>query len=268
MPMLTTHDVDLSYTDDGDGPAVVFTHSWALNADQWDYVLARLLEAGVRCVAYDRRGHGRSAGSRGGASLDTYADDLAAVIDHLELRDVTLVGHSFGCFEITRYLTRHGDDRVARVVFVAPTTPFLLQADDNPDGVPQAYVDGVLDQLRRDVPAWCETNAPPFWGDRGVSAGMTEWVVDQIVDTPVGTLVDTMRLGATTDVRAEVAAIARPTLVIHGDIDASAVFEITGRKTAALVPDCRLILREGAGHGLYVTDAALIADEIVSGLPA
>jgi pimeloyl-ACP methyl ester carboxylesterase len=264
MPAFCTSDgTRIAYTDDGAGRPIVFTHSWALDSDQWDYVMARLLDADVRCVAYDRRGHGRSGRARLGASLDTYADDLAALLEHLDLRDVTLVGHSFGCCEITHLLSRHGDGRVGGVVFVAPITPFLLQTDDNPDGAPPAYVDGMLDELRSDVPAWCERNAPPFWGDREVSAGMTSWVTGQIVSTPVRTLVDTMRIGATTDLRAEVAAIAVPTTIVHGDRDASAVFELTGRKTADLVDGCRLVVRGGAGHGLYVTDADVIAAEIL-----
>ncbi len=151
--MLTADDVDLFYTDQGDGPCVVFTHSWALNSDQWHYVVAGLLDTGHRCVTYDRRGHGRSDRHRGGWNLNMLADDLAQLIEHLDLKDVTLVGHSMGCSEIVRYVTRHGASRVSRAVFLAPILPLLVKTDDNPDGIETGYLDASLDLLGRDVPA-------------------------------------------------------------------------------------------------------------------
>jgi pimeloyl-ACP methyl ester carboxylesterase len=261
--MLTPDRVELFYTDQGDGPCVVFTHSWALNSDQWHYVAARLLDKGFRCVTYDRRGHGRSDRHRSGWSMDVLADDLAALIGHLDLKDVTLVGHSMGCSEIVRYLTRHGSDRVARAVFLAPILPLLVKTADNPDGVDMAYLEASLDLLGRDVPQWCADNAPPYFGVHPkVSQGMTDWTTRQIVDTPVKTLVDTMAMGATTDFRAELPALDVPVLLLHGDADASAPIEITGRKTTALLRDARMIELPDVGHGLYITHAPLIVDEI------
>jgi non-heme chloroperoxidase len=264
MPrMLTSDRVDLFFTDEGDGPCVVFTHSWALNSDQWHYVVAGLLDKGHRCVTYDRRGHGRSDRHRGGWNMDLLADDLAQVLEHLGLKDVTLVGHSMGCSEIVRYVTRHGSGRVARAVFLAPIMPLLVKLADNPDGIDAAYLDASLDLLGRDVPQWCSDNAPPCFGVRpNVSAGIAEWTARQIVDTPVKTLVDTMRMGAETDFRAELPAFDVPTLLVHGDADASAPIEITGRKTAALLPRARLIELPEVGHGLYVTHAPPIVGQI------
>jgi non-heme chloroperoxidase len=261
--MLTSDRVDLFFTDQGDGPCVVFTHSWALNSDQWHYVVAGLLDEGFRCVTYDRRGHGRSDRHAGGWSMDLLAGDLAQLIEHLDLNDVTLVGHSMGCSEIVRYVTRQGSRRVARALFLAPILPLLVKTADNPDGVEPAYLEASLGLLKRDVPQWCSDNAPPYFGvDPKVSPGMSEWTTRQIVDTPVKTLVDTMRMGAQTDFRAELPAFDVPTLLMHGDADASAPIEITGRKTAALLPHARLIELPEVGHGLYVTHAPQVVDEL------
>jgi pimeloyl-ACP methyl ester carboxylesterase len=261
--MLTSDRVDLFFTDEGDGPCVVFTHSWGLNCDQWHYVVAGLLDKGHRCVTYDRRGHGRSDRHRGGQNMDLLADDLAQLLQHLNLNDVTLVGHSMGCSEIVRYVTRHGRARVTRAVFLAPILPLLVKAADNPDGIDPAYLEESLDLLGRDVPQWCSDNAPPYFGVHpNVSAGMGEWTTRQIVDTPVKTLVDTMRMGAETDFRVELPAFDVPTLLVHGDADASAPIEITGRKTAALLACARLIELPEVGHGLYVTHATQIVGHI------
>ena len=261
--MLTSDRVELFFTDQGAGPCVVFTHSWALNSDQWHYVVAGLLDKGFRCITYDRRGHGRSDRHGGGWGMDLLADDVAALIDHLDLKDATLVGHSMGCSEIVRYLTRHGSGRVARAVLLAPLLPLLVKTADNPDGIDVAYLEAAVDLLGHDVPQWCADNAPPYFGVRpNVSPGMTEWTTRQIVDTPVTTLVDTMRMGATTDYRAELPALDVPTLLIHGDADASAPIELTGRKTTALLPNATLIELPEVGHGLYVTHASQIVDDI------
>jgi non-heme chloroperoxidase len=154
--MLTGDRVDLYFTDQGDGPCAVFTHSWALNSDQWHYVVAGLLDKGYRCVTYDRRGHGRSDRHRDVWNIDLLADDLAQLLEHLDVKDVTLVGHSMGCSEIVRYVTRHGRSRVARAVFLAPILPLLVKVADNPradrDHRPQdrqASAPGEVDRIAR-----------------------------------------------------------------------------------------------------------------------
>ena len=156
-------------------------------------------------------------------------------------------------------------ERVAKVVFVAPLLPFVLQTDDNPMGVPREYIDMSANLLRSDVPMWCENNAPPFFGvNPTVSAGMTDWGMRQIISTPVKVLYDTMVLGATTDFRVELADVVTPVLILHGDADASTPLELTGRPTAAIVQGAELVAYEGAGHGIYATHhrqlAAKIAD--------
>ncbi|MFV8264467.1 alpha/beta fold hydrolase [Mycolicibacterium peregrinum] len=236
MPTLETTDrTDIHYTDTGSGPVLVFTHSWGLNSGQWNQVIDRLVDKGFRCVAYDRRGHGGSGAYDGEWTVDLLADDLARVLDHLDLDDVMLVGHSLGCGEIVRYLSRHGSGRVNRAVLVAGQLPLVVQTADNPDGVPEAMLDAMLVELERDVRQWCIDNAPPFYGAHPVAPEIVDWTVDQIAAVPVETLLATQRMGAHTDYRAELAELDLPVLLLHGDADASTPIELTGRRT---MPHC------------------------------
>jgi non-heme chloroperoxidase len=249
--------VKLHFQDWGSGSPVVFTHAWALSSEQWTYQMPALLEAGLRCVAYDRRGHGRSERPAGGYQFDQLADDLAALIDRLDLHGVTLVGHSLGTREIVRYLTRHGPARVDRVVMVAPTTPFLLRTADNPDGWDRALVDANLAALRTNVPRWCadSNEAGPYFGSIARDTrGLVEWTTRLVVDTPLYVLLETARNQIITDMRADLPRITLPTLVVHGDEDASSPIGLTGRKTVRLMPNARLVVYQGAGHGLYASE--------------
>ena len=266
MPYLTTTDeTRLFYSDVGAGPPVVFSHSWGLNSDQFHYVVNDLVDAGLRCIAFDRRGHGRSDRPGVGMNLDTFADDLALLTGHLDLDAATHIGHSLGCSEIVRYATRQGTGRIARAMFLAPGMPLLLKTDDNPDGIDRSLIEASTALLRRDVPAWCAQNAAPYFGlNPQVSPGMAEWTMRQILDTPVKTLVDLVWLNVATDLGPELRNFDVPTLLIHGNSDASNPIDLTGRKTAALLPDCRFVELDGAGHGLYVNDAERVVKELLA----
>jgi non-heme chloroperoxidase len=264
MPDFDSSGVRLFHTDWGAGPPAVFTHSWGFNSDMWSYQVPALVDGGVRCVAYDRRGHGRSDRPGSGYDFDTLADDLAALLDRLDLREVTLVGHSMGAGEIVRYLSRHGTARVARVVFIAPTTPMLMKSEDHPEGIDRALLDANRAAFARDVPRWCHDNAPPFFGSAGVSPGMTDWLTRQIVDTPLKILLDTLRTNSEADFRAELGAFALPTLILHGDADASAPLDLTGRATHALIRHSRLVVYEGAGHGLFAHEHPRINRDLLT----
>jgi non-heme chloroperoxidase len=255
MPFFQTHDTTgLFYTDWGAGKPIVFVHSWALNSGMWAYQMPRFLGAGFRCVAYDRRGHGRSDRPGSGYDYDTFADDLASLIERLDLHEVTLVAHSAGSGDVVRYMSRHRADRVERAVLLAPTTPLLVRTEDNRDGLDPDVLAAGAAALMRDVPQWCADNAPAFFGTTQVSLGLRDWVTRQIVDTPLKILLETAAAFASTDFRAELGSVAVPTLIVHGDLDASAPIEITGRKTAALIPDSQLLVYGGSGHGLYAAD--------------
>jgi non-heme chloroperoxidase len=218
----------------------------------WDYQIAPLRDQGLRCVAYDRRGHGRSDPANGAFDIDTLADDMAAVIEALDLRDVVLVGHSMGGAEILRYVGRHGTDRVARIALLAPSTPFLLQTEDNPHGAPAAFFEQMRAQWTADFPKWLEDNKRPFFTPQ-TSPQMIDWLVAMLLRTPLPMAIETNRVLVQSDVRPALAKVDRPVLILHGDKDASAPLELTGRPTAAGIRGAVLKVYEGAPHGLFLT---------------
>lgn len=214
-----------------------------------------LCDWGLRCVAYDRRGHGRSDDPGTGYEFDTLADDLGAVLEALDLRGATLVGFSMGAAEIVRYLTRHGSGRVARAVLIGTTTPKLAHAPDNPGGLDPALLEAFrAGALTRDFPRWVDENMVPFVTPE-TSPGLMNWVRDMALRTSAKALLDCNRAITEADFRAELPGITVPTLVVHGDRDATSPLDLTGRPTASLVPGARLSVYEGAPHGLVLTHA-------------
>jgi non-heme chloroperoxidase len=244
--------VRLFHRDWGEGAPVVFAASWALTSEMWAYQVAHLSESGARCISYDRRGHGRSDVASSGYDMDALADDLAAVIEQLALSDVTLVGHSMGCAEIIHYLGRHGSARVKRVALLAPAAPYLVRAADNPYGAPRAYFDARMAEWAKDFPKWAADNKAPFFTPQ-TSPAMTEWLMDQMLETPLPVVIASFKALLGTDVRPDLARIDKPTLILHGTKDASAPLEITGARVAAGVKGAELRVYDGAPHGLFVT---------------
>jgi non-heme chloroperoxidase len=256
----------LFYRDWGAGSAVVFVAPWALNCDWWEYQMTYLAGQGLRCIGYDRRGHGRSGEPGRGYEFDTLADDLATVLMRLDLSKVTLVGHSMGCGEVVRYLARHGSGRVARSVLVAPITPFTLKTADNPDGVDRNDLEKGRIALGKDRPGQIAKAAPAFFGapKNAVSAEMMEWWTEQILQCPLKVMLDLHRVFTETDFRADLRTIAVPTLIVHGDSDVSTPLERTGRRTARLIAGSRLIVYEGAAHGLPITHMDRLNADLVA----
>lgn len=248
---------NLFYRDWGKGKPVVFVTGWAVSSEMWEYQMAYLSGQGLRCVAYDRRGHGRSGQPGYGYDYDTLADDLAKVIVELDLREVTLVGHSMGGGEIVRYLSRHGAGYVSRIVLVASITPFLLKTADNPEGVDASYFEGLRKALAKDRPRWLAEAAPAFFGaglpSCSVSPEMMQWGVMMCLQSSLKATIDACRSFAETDFRAEMRKITVPALIIHGDKDNGAALDLTGRKSANLIPRSQLKVYEGAPHGLFIT---------------
>src|SRR5260370_4250584 len=253
MPFIETRDhAGLCYKDWGTGKPVLFVNSWAVNSELWQYQMIHLSDQGMRCVAYDQRGHGRSSDPGRGYDADTLADDLAAVIQKLDLDEITLVGHSMGCGEIVRYLSRHGTSHISRVVFVSPTTPFSLKTADNPDGIDRSALDHLRAIWTKDFPKWLGDNARPLFSPE-TSPEMVQWGVRMCLQASLKAIIECNRVDVETDYRAELTKINRPTLIIHGDTDASAHIERTGRMTAGLITGSQFRVSEGAPHGLMFT---------------
>jgi non-heme chloroperoxidase len=254
MPFIETRDrAGLFYRDWGTGKPVVFVHGWALNSEMWQYQMVHLAANGFRSVAYDRRGHGRSTDPGRGYDFDTLADDLDAVIEQLDLHDVTLVGHSMGCAEIARYLARHGASRIARVAFVSVSLPFVMKTTDNPDGVDKNDLDALRASWSRgEFPKWLGENARPFFAPE-TSQQMVDWGIRMCLQASLQALLECNRIDVQVDFRPELPAIRVPTLIVHGDKDVSAPLDFTARRVAKLIPESKLKVYESGPHGLMFT---------------
>jgi pimeloyl-ACP methyl ester carboxylesterase len=242
----------LAHLDRGTGRPVVFVHGWSLGSAIWSLQTDWLAARGLRVVAYDRRGHAGSDKPADGYDIDTLANDLAAVLDQLDLSDVTLVGHSMGAGEVARYLARHGSRRVSRVVLVAPTTPFALKTADNPEGLDRAVYDKLVAALEADRPAYLAAGAPGFFG-RNAEPELVDWGMSIALQASPDALVKCLRAFSETDFRADMRAFTMPTLVICGTGDQPSMVR-NAERTAAAIAGSRLEPYEGAPHGLFLTD--------------
>jgi non-heme chloroperoxidase len=267
MPFIETADrTRLFYEDYGTGAPIVFVAGWSLAADMWEYQVPFFAEEGFRCVLLDRRGHGRSDRPSRGYDLDSLADDLAGLIAHLDLREVTLVGHSSGGAEVARYLARHGEDRVARVAFVSSTLPFLKLTADNPEGIPEEACEATVAQFRTDRPKWFADRAQGFYATHlgnDVSPALIDLGVRRCLETAPMASIEVWRTMFHADHRQALREITVPALVVHGAADQSAPIDMTGRRTAAMIPGCHYKEYPTAGHGLFATHGALLNTDLL-----
>lgn len=247
----------------GAGKPVLFLAGWALPSDFWGYQMLGLARKGYRAIAYDRRGHGRSADPGQGYDHDTLADDLASIIDGLALDGVTIVAHSMGGTEVARYFARHGGRGVARVILVGTITPCLVKRPDNPGGIDPVTLAAGADLLARDFPAWIAANTKPFFTP-DTSPAMVAWGQDMMMSTSLLGAAQLAQANFVTDFRADVRKIGVPTLIVHGDRDASAPLAITAKATAALIPNATLSIYEGAPHGLPLTHVERLNADILA----
>ncbi len=259
MPYATARDGSRLYVKDwGHGRPIVLIHGWPLSADSWDPIAVPLVEAGHRVIAYDRRGFGRSDQPWDGYDYDTFADDLAAVLEAADVGDgVALVGFSMGGGEVARYLARHGGGRIDRVALVSSIVPYMLRTDDNPSGVPQSVFDGMEEEIRDDRAAFFQTFFRSFYGvgmlSQPVSNGVIEDSWRQAMMAGLRPTLAAAKAFATTDFRSDLAAFTLPTLIIHGTDDATVPIDASGRAAAAAIPHARLIEYDGAPHGVFAS---------------
>ena len=264
MPYVTVGEensgnIDLYYEDHGSGPPVVLIHGYPLSGRAWDKQIPVLLEAGRRVITYDRRGFGKSSQPTSGYDYDTFAADLKILIEKLDLSDATLVGHSMGTGEVTRYLGTYGSARIARGVLVSPIPPFLLETDDNPEGLPRSLFDGFMQTARADTPAWMKGFLDNFY-NMDVLGGTL--VSDQAFQASWSLAIAASATAAvacvptwTTDFRADLPKIDVPMLVVHGDADRVLPFEKTGKRLPGLIKDMQLVVIAGGPHAISWTHA-------------
>lgn len=254
--------VELYYEDHGTGQAVVLVHGYPLDGNSWERQSRVLLDAGYRVITYDRRGFGQSSKVGTGYDYDTFAADLDAVLETLDLRDVILVGFSMGTGELARYVTNHGHDRVAKLAFLASLEPFLVQRDDNPTGVPQEVFDGIAETARADRFAWFTQFYNDFYNlDENLGERISQEVVTASWNTATGSAPVAAYAVVPTwieDFRDDVAAVrasGKPALILHGTADRILPIDSTGRPFHAAFPEADYVEVDGAPHGLLWTHA-------------
>ncbi|MDX3056215.1 alpha/beta hydrolase [Streptomyces sp. NE06-03E] len=255
MPFAKAKDgTEIFFRDWGSGQPVVFSHGWPLNGDAWDGQMQWMADNGFRAIAHDRRGGGRSGQPWAGNDLDTYADDLAAVIEHLDLNDVILVGHSTGGGEVTRYIGRHGSSRVAKAVLVGAIPPLMLKTDANPEGLPMDVFDGIREGVAKDRSQFYKDLSAAFYGanrdDSTVSQGTRDefWLWGMTVG--IKGAYDCIKAFSETDLTEDLKKIDVPTLIVHGDADQIVPIVAAGDKSSKLVKDSTYKVYPGAPHGL------------------
>lgn len=270
MPFVTTSDgVEIFYKDWGSGSPVVFSHGWPLSADAWDRELRAVAEAGYRAIAHDRRGHGRSTQTFDGNDMDHYADDLAALLDALDLRDAVLVGHSTGGGEVTHYLGRHGSARVRKAVLLGAVPPLMLQTPQNPEGTPIEAFDEIRANVLADRSQFWHELAFPFYGGNREGSKLTQGVRDDFwrmsMQAGLTAAYDCIAQFSAVDYTADLEKIDIPVLVAHGDDDQIVPIAAAALKSVQILEDATLKVYPGAPHGLF---AGAHEEEFISDLLA
>lgn len=269
MPTIETKDGTKLYAKVwGEGPPVVLIHGWPLSGDSWDPISQALADSGFKAIAYDRRGFGRSEQPSSGYDYDTFADDLAAVMEATgATQDVTLVGFSMGGGEIARYLSRHGGKGVARVALISSVVPYMLQTPDNPDGVPQSTFDDMTQGMLQDRAHFFTGFFKDFYGIGFIAKPVSEEVLHlswiTAMQAGLRPTLASAKAFATTDFRPDLASFTMPTLIIHGTADNTVPIDTSARALAKAVPDATLIEYDGEAHGVFATQTDRLKDDLL-----
>ena len=268
MPRITTNDgTQIFYKDWGTGQPIVFSHGWPLTADEWDGQLMFFGQRGFRVIAHDRRGHGRSTQTWDGNDMDTYADDLAALTEELDLKNAIHVGHSTGGGEVTRYIGRHGSKRVAMAVLISAVPPLMLKTPTNPDGLPMEAFDDLRTQYLNNRPQFYKDLTLPFYGYNRPAAQISEgirekwWLQGMMGGMKAG--YDCIKAFSETDFTEDLKKFDVPTLILHGDDDQIVPIKAAALLSSKLVKDAKLKVYPGFPHGMPVTKADQINADIL-----
>jgi non-heme chloroperoxidase len=269
MSTITTNDgTEIYYKDWGEGPVVTFSHGWPLNADAWDGQMFFLAQHGFRVVAHDRRGHGRSSQAWSGNDMDGYAGDLAAVVDALDLKEITMVGHSTGGGEVARYIGRYGTKRVAKAVLIAAVPPLMLKTADNPEGLPIEVFDNLRGALAKDRSQAYKDFAPMFYGANRPGAQVSQGTLDQFwlwsMQAGLKNAYDSIKAFSETDFTDDLKKFDIPTLVMHGEDDQIVPVKDSGKKSAKLIKAAAEIYYPGLSHGLTGTHPDLVNRDLLA----
>ncbi len=264
----TDSDVSIYVRDYGKGMPVVLVHGWPLSGDMWEYQIETLVRNNFRVITYDRRGFGKSSQPWSGYDYDTLSDDLSEVVEELGLTEFALVGFSMGGGEVARYFGRHGGKGVSKAIFIGAVTPFLLKTDDNPDGVPQEKFDQRAETIREDRMAFLEDFGKTFYGVGMLTKPVSRAFLQNDINiaaaaSPRATL-ECLKSFSTTDFRDDMRMIAVPTLFIHGDADNNVDIELSSKKAVNLVANSKLIVYEGAPHGLFYTEKERLNQDLIA----
>jgi pimeloyl-ACP methyl ester carboxylesterase len=272
MPYITSqknsqNPVRIFYEDLGTGDPIVLIHGWPVSHEMWEYQITRLVEEGFRCIAYDRRGFGKSDRPWNGYDYTTLAEDLGTLLGDLALERVTLVGFSMAGGEVVRYCSKFDCERISKVVLISSIAPFMLKTDTNPDGVPLEMFDEMVRQLQNDRPAFLNTFGKHFfgvnWATHPVSADMLAWLQGLALPSSPKATLECLRSFAGTDLRGEMRSIKVPTLIIHGSGDKTVPFAPTGQQAARLIPGSLLKIYLDAPHGLFITEKEELTKDLI-----
>jgi non-heme chloroperoxidase len=269
MPTIATKDgTSIFYKDWGKGQPIVFSHGWPLSADAWDEQLLHFASSGYRTIAHDRRGHGRSGQPWDGNDMDTYSDDLASLIEKLELRDIILIGHSTGGGEVTRYLGRHGTRRVSKAVLVSAIPPVMLKSAANPGGLPKSAFDEIRLGVATNRSQFYEDLSAPFFGANRPESKVTQGLRDQFwlqsMQAGIRGSHECIKVFSETDLTEDLKKIDIPLLIIHGDDDQIVPIDDSARLSSKLVKGAVLKVYAGAPHGLPMTLAERFNADVMS----
>ena len=260
--------VRLHYTDWGTGKPVIFIHGWPSDETMWEYQLTELPKKGLRCIAYTRRGFGKSCAPWDGYDYDTLASDLNDVIESLKLDKVALIGFSMGGGEVARYLKNYGASKISKVILVSTVLPFLLKRDDNPDGVPADVFEKISDQMKKDRGGFLDDFYKQFFGvgmiSHPVSEGFLEHSREISAFSSARAQQECANAFSSTDFRQDLPAITVPTLIIHGDDDKTVPIDASSARTAKLIAGAKYKIYEGAPHGLFYTNREQLSADIAA----